>query len=268
MWTKEQIKTLVSTPKFAVAVASAVSLATGSVGGYFLAKTQLEKKYAAIADKEIEDAKAFYAQRNKEGDYADPSVLAAKYDEVEEYVVDDAFDEEIRESAKALLKDLAYRAAEEGHPEEEVSVTEKVEVKASIRQNIFDNPDKVEEEDDDFDLEAEKENRSPDRPYVIHVDEFLENETEYSQNSISYFEGDEVLVDEMDQPIRDIQGVVGVENLSFGYGSRDKNVVYIRNDRLEIDFEVTRSEGKYTTEVLGFIEHSDKPRPRKFRHDD
>jgi hypothetical protein len=79
------------------------------------------------------------------------------------------------------------------------------------------------------------------------------------------------LTDEVDTIVPDVDATVGVENmLRFGHGSGDPNVVYIRNPKLEADFEVTRSAGKYAKEVLGYddgehLQHSRGREPRKFR---
>lgn len=92
-------------------------------------------------------------------------------------------------------------------------------------------------------------------PKVISQEEFLQNETDYNQTTIFYYMGDQVLVDERDQPIEDIAGTVGVENLDeFGHHSNDKHVVYIQNHRLQTEFELIRNMGKYSEDVLGFGE--------------
>ncbi len=89
------------------------------------------------------------------------------------------------------------------------------------------------------------------------------------QVSLTYFDGDDVLVDDRDQPVPDPDDSIGEDHLGrFGVGSKDNNIVYVRNDRLELDFEILRSNGKYAQEVLGFIEHSEHRGVRKFRHDD
>ena len=51
----------------------------------------------------------------------------------------------------------------------------------------------------------------------------------------------------------------------------DPNTVYIRNPRLEVDYEVIRSEGTFAQEVHGFsgddLQHSERRRRRR-RFDD
>lgn len=61
---------------------------------------------------------------------------------------------------------------------------------------------------------------------------------------------------------------IGVDNLKFGCGSEDKNIVYIRNDSLEKEYEVARSSGTYAEEVAGLKHSDDSPGLRKFRDRD
>lgn len=98
--------------------------------------------------------------------------------------------------------------------------------------------------------------QSPDEigPYVINVDEFLTGEKDYEQVPYTYYEGDKVLVDSQDKAITavEVSATVGHENLQrFGEQSEDEDSVYVRNDKLCLDFEIVRSHGKYSVEVLG-----------------
>lgn len=96
------------------------------------------------------------------------------------------------------------------------------------------------------------EDRASGDPYIISVSEFMDNDPQYQQNAISYYKGDGVLADERDQPIPDKNAIVGERNLQrFGEGSGDPNIVFVRNDRLEVDFEIALSLGTYSEEVLG-----------------
>lgn len=281
MWTKEQLRVLAGSKRFAVAVASVMSAASGSVGGYLLAKKKLQKEYSELADREIREAKEYYteqARKNKVGEFADPLKLAEKYEGTEadsasekgegwvELREEPEFverDEELIKEVVEITRELKYHAGSEGSV---VSEMETAEVKESIRHNIFDNREPIAEEDDEFDIDVEREKRAKATgPYIISEEEYFENEDSYSQTSLSWFDGDDVLTDEKDVPIRDVTPIIGVDTLKFGYGSGDANTVFIRNDRFQALYEVTRSEGEYAKEVLGFLEHSDKPQLRKFR---
>jgi hypothetical protein len=120
----------------------------------------------------------------------------------------------------------------------------------------------------DWDYEIEIASRTSEAPYIIHKDEFFATEAEgYSQCTLTYYKGDDVLLDDHDVPLYDAKKIVG-ENLIFGKGSEDPSIVYIRNDRLEAEYEVILDTGYYMVEVLGEeLEHSfdRKPPLHKFK---
>lgn len=121
----------------------------------------------------------------------------------------------------------------------------------------------------DWDYELEQGNRTMDKPYILHQDEYFAKETEYSQSTLTYYSGDDILVDEQEVPIYNYKAVVG--DLLFGHGSDDPNVVYVRNDKLSGEYEVIKDSGHYEIEVLGneyesiLEKHDLKPNVMKFR---
>ena len=122
-------------------------------------------------------------------------------------------------------------------------------------------------EEDMFLLGVEKAKEHGD-PHVITREVYLSNESGYTQMTFTYFEEDDVLVDSDDTVLSEYDEVVGIGQLShFGRLSNDNNIVYVRNVQLEIDLEIVRRKGNYTKEVLGFIEHANNDRVRKFRRD-
>lgn len=104
-------------------------------------------------------------------------------------------------------------------------------------------------ENEDWNYTEELKHRSEERPYILHRDEFFSNENDYRQCSLTYYEGDNILCDEQDVPVYNPEKIVG--ELIFGHGSSDPSIVYIRNDRLEAEYEVILDHGYYQTEVLG-----------------
>lgn len=115
---------------------------------------------------------------------------------------------------------------------------------ALVRRNIFDDTN------DSWDYELERQNRTKETPYVIHADEFQTDEMGWdSQTTLTWYAGDEILTDSHDVPIYNPHTVVG--ELRFGHGSGDPNVVYVRNERLEAEYEVLRDMGSYEIIVLG-----------------
>jgi len=100
-----------------------------------------------------------------------------------------------------------------------------------------------------WDYELEVRNRQTNMPYVIHKDEFFENEEGRRQNTYTYYEGDNIMVDELETVIYNHAGMMG--DLKFGHGSGDPSVVYIRNEALKHEWEILLHKGEYTQEVLG-----------------
>jgi hypothetical protein len=224
---------------------------------YRIVKKRLKEEYAEIARQEIEEARAYYSRNAKP---ASPAELAERY--ADEKKEDEAAPADVelaevrRLSASYRSDDIEEaRATLEEKPEEPV---------APVNQNVFEMADPG---TDEFDYEEEERKRSEDEPYILSHDEFMASEKDYQQVQFTYYEGDDVLCDEKDQVVEDEDAVVGAANLlQFGHGSKDRNIVYIRNDRLQLEFEVVKSDGKYAEQVLGFIEHSDDDkRPRRFR---
>lgn len=246
--------------------------AAGGAAGYFFAKKQLSMKlqlhYEKIAEKEIADAKAHYESLN----------IAREKPKSPEEVLRDLHGEGETEGAKEAVQAMHNY---QGVMVEKESLAETPPDASTVTRNIFAERDRVvpppkDSDGWDYDTELRIREENPDRPFIISQDEFFEGEKEYEQTSLTYYEGDDTLVDDHDQPVPDSDATVGDDNLMrFGHGSKDPNTLYVRNDRLELDFEIALSKGKYTVEVLGFededtLKHSyGRPGIRKFRgHDD
>jgi len=104
-------------------------------------------------------------------------------------------------------------------------------------------------EDSEWDYETELAERDHSKPYIIHRDEFFGDEMDCNQITITYYAGDNILCDERDTPIYNPEQVVG--QLVFGHGSNDPNVVYVRNETLDTEYEILLDHGHYQVEILG-----------------
>lgn len=187
-----------------------------------------KKMLEADLQAQIDDVKEHYKLLRKEGEYSSPENVPTSYEDT--------------------LEGLGY--SEEGfnlaseEPEELEDVLENVE-----------------------DEEAEeREERFSNEPYVISVKEFMDDKEDYDKVTVTYFEGDDTLCDEREQIIPDIEGTVGSDSLTkFGQLSDDKNIVYVRNDIIQTDFEVALDKRDYSDVVLGIREEKFI---RKMRDDD
>lgn len=78
-------------------------------------------------------------------------------------------------------------------------------------------------------------------PYVISPDEF--DEIGYETSSLTYY-ADGVLVDESDNVIEDVDGLIGLDSLET-FGRYEDDSVFVRNDDIQTDFEILRDERCY-----------------------
>lgn len=114
----------------------------------------------------------------------------------------------------------------------------------------------------------------PDYPFTITKVEYDEDEPDYDKIALTYYEGDDVLADDRDEPIDDVEGTIGPDALeSFGHLSDDKNVCYVRNRERDADFEIVLNPGAHAVivhgmdpEDLGIVEP--KKRIKKMRDDE
>lgn len=105
--------------------------------------------------------------------------------------------------------------------------------------------------------------RTPKGIYPIHEDEYYANESEYPHSCITYYAGDDIMVDEDLTPIFDYQKITGP--LKFGYGAKNAEVMFVRNCEREIEFEISLNPGFYAVEVLD-MEIEDADRDGGLRH--
>ena len=84
-------------------------------------------------------------------------------------------------------------------------------------------------------------------PYVISPEEFGDNVDDYELVSLNYYE-DGVLADDWDEPIEDIDKVVGKDSLTH-FGEYEDDSVYVRNDRLKCEYEILMRVGKFADKI-------------------
>lgn len=128
------------------------------------------------------------------------------------------------------------------------------------------------EHESDWDEEAEVASRIDGEPYVIHETEYMENRGDWTQETVTYYAGDDMVADQADTPMYGHAKILG--ELKFGHGATDPKTVYIRNPQIHKEFEVLHHSGYFAVEVLGNtieqeyaesdLKHSND---RKFRSD-
>lgn len=211
--------------------------ASGFIVGHAITKYRVEMKYHAKLDAELEAARRYYAKLNKRDEFADPTEV------VPENHKDDPSEGEI------------VYGLDSQHPKPEEFNFDADDWEKYAR----------------FDYRREIPKRSPEVAYVISLDEHIENDLDHDQTTLTYYAKDDVLVEEPRSTIitnaLDVLGPVALDQ--FGNGSKDPNIVYVRNEELGMDYEVVRDPGSFEEEVLGHIKHGEGPKVWKFRiHDE
>ena len=227
----------------------ALGMGVGAITGYFVAKRVLETKYSKIADAEIDEMREHYQAKARALE-----AEAAKRP-VEEIVKERGYSESndeappmaVQPPAQSPLTAEEIEEAEDGGdpPHWDPEREEKSETR-----NLFQEVEVTHV----WDWHEERKKRSPDIPYVIHYDERFETE-EYSDVTLTFYDGDGVICNERDEIVdpNDIDRLLGEKNLNrFGHGSNDASIVYIRNDELQIIYEVIKTPNSYAEEVHGF----------------
>ena len=229
MITRNQLKVL---------LAFGVGSGLGSLVAYRMAK----KAFESELEKEIADVKANYRLLRKE-DYETPTEFLEK-------------------KRPEILRDEALASMEINSIIEHAKLNAELAEEAS-RYNAFereDIPDKelLPSDANETLYENLKAMRTDDAPFLISVAEYFDDCRENTKLSITYFAGDNIICYEDDSVMLDPEESFGIINLSrFGVASDSEHIVYVRNPRTSVDYEIVRDDGKYSEMVahlLGPIE--------------
>jgi len=197
--------------------------------GFFVGYKLLEKRLEEAFDERI--------QREEQMMREHYSLVRKPYATAEEAAKDlipepPKADEDPREPN---MRTAYHKIVQSTTPEDEAAADEKEAIAVDRVVNVF-------------------EHALPDygKPYVIPMDEYMGQVKGFDQNTLTYYEDDDTLVDERDNPMDGPDDVLGSNfRTQFGVESSDANTVHIRNEKLGLEFEVVRSYGSYKREVLG-----------------
>ena len=129
---------------------------------------------------------------------------------------------------------------------------EKPDVKPDTE--VMYDPDEIEDDNDMFmeDEGAEPEGpemRGTDIPYVIEPEDFEDESTPFSRVTLHYYPLDDTLTNDEGE-VLDIQNSVG--DCINEMGKYLPNVIHVRNEKYEIEYEIVDEKGSYRHAVLGF----------------
>lgn len=211
--------------KLLVGISSIFAAASGYGIGVMLTQKRLSDLFDERLAVEVEQTKAFYETLSKVK-YPEPgdAVRALVPDEVVQALADQKVVNERRPPT-------AYHAL--ARPAKAASSTVKVVGEPVVESNVFD------------------ENESLEEPVIgiITQAEFDANDMEYTTDSLTYYVGDDILTgNPSEDVVQDRPTTVGEVFMNhFG----DGHTVWVVNHRLKMIWEIERSLGFYSVEVLG-----------------
>lgn len=202
-----------------VIAAFVVGAAAGAAG----ATLYFKEKYKAESDNEIRQMREYYKKKmaeadtygvDEEGNCEEPEEMRA------EHSAYSSFD--------SLIKDEEAKKAYVNY--------NTVNPAASLTKEEFD-------EMRERAMMAQHPEEDHDEPYILTVEEFEDGRAGYDSIGLSYYEGDDTLVDESEEMV-EADETIGTENLEWFKGS-GTDAMYIRNDRVSCDYEVIRLDGNF-----------------------
>jgi hypothetical protein len=222
----------VRNPRVQLTLVAVISLVAGAVVSNRVTVQKLEQKYADISEREIAEAKAFYAA--------------------------------LKEKPATPVEAIKSYSGEEDRDLAAVSLTEVQET--VVATNVFTNNSdwnhiqELAKRDTSRPYLINEEEWQAAEPGFDQI-----QLTYYAGDNVLSDDRDEVV-----DNIEKVVGEENLGR--FGEGTGDENVMFIRNEFFKSDYEVTRSEGKYVDEVLGLSHSDDDWTPRggvrKFRLQD
>lgn len=228
-----------------LAVGIGVGAAVGFYFGYKFNREKIRAEAYKDAEFEVNQLREVYLKKTetlaREGSRDETTVIEGEVPE--KPALDD------------VVESLGYRevAIPERPLAPPVPILDVADVPEGALEDLPENPvGTSKSRDAGWNYEQELLHRTPEAPYVIHQNEYEHSNQEYSKVEYNYYRIDETLTDsEDDHVVTDAEAVVGSANLKFGHGSDDVNVVYVRNDHLELDMQITRLNQSFEEAILG-----------------
>lgn len=222
-----------------------VGAALGFYFGYRWNREKIRAEILEEAEKTIADIREVY--RETYDPEPEPSKKVPEKPSLDAVVEEKGYSGEVKTEEDRLLRPPVVVSPPRTSP-------------ASARDLIRDEHPDNKDKNEGWNYTTELAQRQMERPYIIHQDEYMTNESGYSQTTLTYYDGDDVVTEEPnDTVVENVDEIIGLNNLiHWGHGSDDINVVYIRNPKIEVEYEVCRSPKSYAEEIQG-LEHSDSP---------
>lgn len=181
----------------------------GAAIGSVITWKLIEKKYKDLADEEIESVKETFKNRKSR-------ITKDEVKETVEKVINKW--KEPKETVEDIVTAAGYSTEDEENTEEDDESNYTVDVDPGIEVIV---------------------------PYVITPEQFGEY-NEYGTKTLTYY-ADNVLTDEIDNPItsEEMVTMIGPDALDH-FGEYEDDSVYIRDEMNEMDYEILKSEKKFS----------------------
>lgn len=136
----------------------------------------------------------------------------------------------------------AEYADDEDEPSPKTEIVSKLDdYKSQVNKHGYHDYSKISAKEPDADSKKKDEKAFP---RVIEPDVFNDDFDGYTKISLTYFQ-DHVLADYNGHIIEDIEGTIGFESLNH-IGEYEEDILYVRNNRLHSDFEISMDSEKYS----------------------
>lgn len=172
----------------------------GGIVGSVVTWKLVKTKYEQIANEEIESMREYYDNKKK--------MLTEENAHEAGKVMTNGLDDGLKNPDKLTVQKIRDKVQELGYINDEIMSEKKEEVKNNMK-----------------------------KPYVVAPEETWEQD--YPTITLTYYEGDGVLADEHDKIIGNADELVG-EDFASHFGEYEDDSVYIRNDDLQIYYEILR----------------------------
>lgn len=219
----------------------------GSAATFYFSKKALSRHYRDIAEQEIGSVKASYND-----------LLKSSYRTLDEQLeVAKKHQGDPEDDYKDLVDQNGYFLYPED--DEKDAPEELMVVKPPLPDGRPDPEDVVNDIQDDRDAPPRYEGEG--KPYVITVEEFMNDDEDFAKITVNYYEYDNTMASEDESIIQNHEAFLGGEFQNYiGWKSGSDHTVYVRNENLSSDYEVLVDPGSYEEEVLGILpdEHPKK----------
>lgn len=225
----------------------------GALIGSLITYLLIKDKYEKIAQQEIDEMGAIYYRKKREDvakKYAD---LAGRY----KADADSYQTKRPKGPDKRDYQDTDFHTCEEDDAEVEAE-----EILSHIypgelagEENMDNDPHAFENEQASKVYQQRDKGRAP---YMIEESSFSEDNTCYDKLTVFYYRKDTTLADEGEEMFDDVRGTIGDEAMDVFEDEHcaDVETVYVRNEKLGIDYEVIVLDKSYSEDILGDLDPS------------